>query len=234
MTNFYTDADSRAAIHEKAASVLCKGTFDPAGLDPSLSVMGTVLHEASHNLGPAHEYKVKGKTTSEIFGGPLASTFEELKAQTSSLYFADWLADKGAIDKKTAALGHLSDLVWAMGHISEGMYAADGSPKPYAQLASIQVGSFVDAGAMAWKAGETAANGRDQGCFEIREAKLPKAIVALEKAVAGAMGRGDKAAAVKLREKYADAPGEWAKLREVIAERWLRSPRSSFVYSIER
>ncbi len=130
MTNLYTDADSRAALVEKASSVLCKGTLDPAGLDPALTVMGTVLHEAAHNLGPAHEYKVKGKTTSEIFGGSLASTFEELKAQTSSLYFADWLADKGVIDKRTAALGHMSDIVWAFGHISEGMYAATARPSP--------------------------------------------------------------------------------------------------------
>ena len=40
-----------------------------------------MLHEAAHNLGPAHEYKVKGKTDDQVFGGPLASTLEELKAQ---------------------------------------------------------------------------------------------------------------------------------------------------------
>ncbi len=234
MTNLYTDADSHAAAVDKASSILCKGTLDPAGLDPSLTVMGTVLHEAAHNLGPAHEYKVKGKTTSEIFGGPLASTFEELKAQTSSLYLADWLAEKGVLDKRTAALGHLSDIIWAFGHISEGMYGADGSPKPYSQLSAIQVGSFVDAGAIAWKANETAANGKDQGCFEIHAAKLPKAIAALEKQVLGAMARGDKAAALKLKEKQVDGGGEWKRLSEVIAERWMRRPRSSFVYSIER
>ena len=207
MTNLYTDADSRAAILDKASAILCKGTLDPAGLDPALTVMGTVLHEAAHNLGPAHEYKVKGKTTSEIFGGPLASTFEELKAQTSSLYFADWLADKGVIDKRTAALGHLSDIVWAFGHISEGMYAGDGTAKPYSHLSAIQVGSFLDAGAMVWKAGEPAANGKDEGCFEIRKDKLPKAIAALEKAVVGPMARGDKAAALKLKEKHVDGSG---------------------------
>jgi hypothetical protein len=234
MTNLYTDADSRAAGLEKASSLLCKGTLDTAGLDPALTVMGTVLHEAAHNLGPAHEYKVKGKTTSEIFGGPLASTFEELKAQTSSLYLADWLADKGVIEKKTAALGHLSDIVWAFGHISEGMYAGDGAAKPYSQLAAIQVGSFLDAGAMAWKPVELAANGRDQGCFEIREAKLPAAIAALEKKVLAAMAKGDKAAALKLVEKQVDGGGEWKRLREVIAERLLRLPRASFVYSVER
>jgi hypothetical protein len=234
MTNFYTDPDSRAALAEKASSLLCKSSLDPAGLDPSLTVMATVLHESAHNLGPSAEYKVNGKTAPEIFGGPLASTFEELKAQTSSLYLADWLAAKGVIEKKTAALGHLSDIVWAFGHISEGMYNGDGSPKPYSHLAAIQIGAFVEAGAMAYRADEPAANGRDRGCFEIRADKLPAVVAALEKEVLGAMARGDKAAAVNLREKHVDAEGEWKRLRGVIAERWLRLPRASFVYSIAR
>jgi hypothetical protein len=234
MTNFYTDPDSRAALVEKASSLLCKSSLDPVGLDPALAVMGTVLHESGHNLGPAHQYKVKGKTTAEIFGGPLASTFEELKAQQSSLYLADWLAAKGVLEKRTAALGHLSDIVWAFGQISEGMYNADGSPKPYSHLAAIQIGAFLEAGAMAYRAAEPAANGHDRGCFEIRAAKLPAAVALLERAVLSAMGRGDKAAAVKLREKHVDADGEWKRLRGVIAERWLRLPRESFVYSIAR
>jgi len=238
MTNFYTDPDSRAAGAAKAASVLCKSSLDPAGLDPALVTMGTVFHEASHNLGPAAEYKVKGKTGSEIFGGPLAAMFEELKAQTSSLYFADWLAEKGLLEKKTAALGHLSDIVWAFGHISEGMYDGAGTAKPYSHLAAIQIGWFVEAGAIAYHPDETAANGRDKGCLEIRAAKLPAAITSLEKTVLGVMGRGDKAAAVKLKEKLVDdagdKSGEWKRLRGIITERWRRLPRASFVYSIER
>jgi hypothetical protein len=196
--------------------------------------MSTVLHEAAHNLGPAHEYKVKGKTPSEAFGGPLASTFEELKAQNSALYFADWLGHKGLIDKKTASLAHTADVLWALGHIAEGMYGGDGAPKHYSHLAAIQVGAFVEAGAIAYRAGEKAANGKDEGCFELSADKLPAAIASLEKAVLGAMGRGDKAAAVKLREKYVDSSGDWQKLRAVITERWLRQPKASFVYSIEQ
>jgi hypothetical protein len=234
MTNFYTDPDSRAAGAERASAILCKSSLDPAALDPALVTMGTVLHEASHNLGPANEYKVGGKTGSEIFGGPLASMFEELKAQTSSLYFADWLADNGLLDKKTAALGHLSDILWAFGHISEGMYGGDGSAKPYSHLASIQIGWFLEAGAIAYRPDETAANGRDKGCFELVPAKLPAAITSLEKTVLGTLGRGDKEAAVKLKERLVDADGEWKRLRGVVTERWLRQPKASFVYAIER
>jgi hypothetical protein len=234
MTNFYTDDDSRAALHDKASSVLCASSFDPSAGDAKLGVMSTVLHEAAHNLGPAHEYKVKGKTPSEVFGGPLASTLEELKAQTSAAYLADFLAQKGVIDDKTVALAHVNDILWAFGHISEGMWGADGAPKHYSQLAAIEVGSYLEAGAMAFRASEKAANGRDEGCFEIRAAKLPAAIAALEKAVLGGMARGDKAAMLKLRERYVDEEGEWKRLRGVITERWLRLPRSSFVYSIAR
>jgi hypothetical protein len=233
MTNFYTDKDSRAALAESAASVFCKGSLDTVSFDPGLSTMTTVLHEASHNLGPAHEYKVKGKTDEELFGGPLASTFEELKAQTSALYFADWLVGKGVIDGKTAGRAHGVDVAWAFGHIAQGMYDAEKKPKPYSQLAAIQVGALLKAKAMEWKADETAGNGTDKGCFELHLEQFPKAIAELEKTVLGVKGRGDKAGAVKLREEFVDKDGEWKKLRGVIEERWLRAPKSSFVYAVD-
>ena len=234
MTNLYVDGDNRQVLRDKASSMLCKGSYDPAASDPALQVMSTVLHEAAHNLGPAHEYRVKGKTPSEVFGGPMASTLEELKAQTSALFLADWLAEKGVIDKKTAALSHVGDLLWCMGHISEGMYGSDGAPKHYSHLAAIQVGAFVDAGALVFHPDEKALNDKDQGCLEIKTAKLPAAIAALEKTVLGIMARGDKAGALKLKAKHVDSGGDAQKLRGVIAERWLRQPRATFVYSIER
>ena len=61
---------------------------------PEPGLLGTILHEATHNLGPAHEYKVGGKTDREVFGGPLASMLEELKAQTGALFLVDFLRGK--------------------------------------------------------------------------------------------------------------------------------------------
>ncbi|MFO0760499.1 MAG: hypothetical protein U0359_28725 [Byssovorax sp.] len=234
MTNLYTDKDSENSYKEQTASIFCKATADLMPFDPPLLTMSTVLHEAAHNLGPAHEYKVKGKPDREVFGGPLASTLEELKAQTSAMFFADWLADKKLLDKKQASMSHARDMAWAFGHIAEGMYTADKNPKPYAQLASIQAGTFVKAGAMVWKADEMAPNGKDKGCFEINPAKMSRAVAELEKTVLGIKGRGDKASAQKLVAEFVDREGDWSKLRAVITERWLRAPRASFVYAVDR
>jgi hypothetical protein len=233
MTNLYTDKDSLDGLKKQVDSVFCKSAADEMSLEPALLTMSTVLHEAAHNLGPSHEYKVGKKTAEAIFGGPLASTLEELKAQTSALFFVDWLAGKGLVEQKQVAPSHLRDMAWAMGHISQGMYDAGGKAKPYSQLASIQVGWLMKAGAASWKAEETAANGADKGCFAFDHAKFKPAIVELEKLVLAVKGKGDKDGAVKLRSDFVDAEGEWKKLRETIRERWLRVAKTSFVYAID-
>jgi hypothetical protein len=87
------------------------------------------------------------------------------------------------------------------------------------------------AGAITWRAEETAANGKDKGCFDLALDKFPAAILDLEKTVLGIKARGDKTGAIKLREEFVDKDGECKALRGVITERWLRAPRASFVYS---
>lgn len=233
MTNLYTDADSKAAAKTRAATLLCKDTAALLTSDAALSIMSTVLHEAAHNLGPAHEYKVDGKTDDEVFGGPLASTLEELKSQTAALYFTDWLVEKKIIDQETATQTHIRDMTWAFGHISRGMYSATGRPKPYSQLASIQVGFLMSQGAMVWNADELAANGEDKGCFSAKPDLFPGAIHALSKRVLRIKGAGDKADAEALKKEFVDDDGDWKKLRETIQERWLRQEKASFVYSIK-
>jgi hypothetical protein len=233
MTNLYTDKDSLDASKQVMSSVFCKSIMDQMSMEPGLSTMSTVLHEAAHNLGPAHEYEVGGKVDGVVFGGAMAAMLEELKAQTSALYFADWLAEKGTIDKKQAVESHYRDMAWAFGQMSQGMYDGNNKPKPYPQLASIQVGWLHKAGAMLWKADETAANGTDKGCFAADLTKFQPAVAELEKLVLGIKARGDKEGAVKLRTEFCDADGEWKKIRETVRERWLRSAKTSFGYSIE-
>jgi len=233
MVNLYSDKDSEAAWTSQASSLLCKDTMAQATFDPKLAVMSTVLHEAAHNLGPAHEYKVAGKTDDQIFGGPLASMLEELKAQTAALYFSEWLVDKGAVDKAAAVGSHLRDVTWAFGHIAAGMYNAEGKIKAYSQLAAIQMGTLYRQGALTWNADEVAANGTDKGCVRVDMAKWRPAVDELAKVVLGIKGRGDKALAEATRKGIVDDDVEFAKLREVITERWLRSPKASFVYGIK-
>lgn len=233
MVNLLEDDDSREDKRQVGESVLCKAAMDGLSTDPQSATLGTVLHEAAHNLGPAHEYKVKGKVDGEIFSGPLASMLEELKAQTGALYFTGWLASKGVIDAKVARTSEVRDILWAFRHIGQGMYTAGGDSKPYGQLASIQIGSLIDAGAIRWRADETAANGKDKGCFSIEAEKMPAAIDALARTVLGIKARGDKAGALRLRELYVVKDGPWKSLRAVIEERMLRMPLGSVVYAIE-
>lgn len=232
MTNLYTDADSKAAQRAQAESLLCPEVMSAYTDDAAPQLMTTVLHEAAHNLGPAHQYRVKGKTDDEVFGGPMASTLEELKAQTAALYYTDWLVEKGVIDRGAADRAHLRDMTWAFGHVSRGLYTSDGKPKPYSQLAAIQVGFLLREGALRWNAEATAANGKDQGCFAVRFDELPAAVKKLSTEVFGIKARGDVARARELVAQLVDAEGSWQELRAVITERWQRWPQASFLYAV--
>ena len=232
MTNLYTDPDSEAALLEQASSLLCKATMDRFDPAPRHLTLSTVLHEASHNLGPAHEYRVDGRTDDQVFGGPLATTLEELKSQTAGLYFADWLVERGLLDAADAERTHIRDVIWAFGHIAQGMVTADGKPKPYSQLAAIQMGFFNASGVLPWKPAQKAANGADLGCFDVEIARWKPAQDDLARIVLGIKARGDRALAEKTRDQWVADGTAWAELRNVIQQRWLRAPKASFVYSI--
>lgn len=232
MTNLYTDADSQATQRTLMSAMFCKKTNALATTTPRETLIGSLLHEAAHNLGPAHEYKVNGRKGDELFGGPMAATLEELKAQTSSMYLTDWLAAKGMFTQNEVRGIQLRNIVWTFGHISRGMYTADGTPRNYSQLAAIQVGSFMKAGALKWKPDELAANGTDQGCMDIDFEALPKAIETLETTVLEIKGAGDKAGAEQLKAQFVDAQDDFSAVKRTIVERWLRSPKASFVYSV--
>lgn len=234
MTNLYTDADSQAALGEQMKSLFCAATFGKGTTDPKPALMSVVLHEASHNLGPSHDYEVKGKKDDDVFGGPLAAIMEELKAQTSALYFSWWLAEKGVISTEDATQAAVRDVAWGFGHVSRGMYTADNHPRTYSQLASIQLGTAMKAGALTWKKDEKAANGTDVGCFEMDFDKWKPTIDALAKRVLMAKGKGDKKDAEKLTAEFVDAKGDWSAMRDVITERWLRAPKATFVYSVKQ
>jgi hypothetical protein len=232
MTNLYTDPDSLAVGRAQAESLLCPASMVFYSDEREPGLMSTVLHEAAHNLGPAHQYRVDGKIDREAFGGPLASTLEELKAQTAALYFTDWLAGRKTITREEADRAHLGSLLWAFGHISRGMYDEAGQPRSYSQLAAIQLGHLLQEGAVAWRAGETAANGKDQGCLEVAFGALPASIQSLMAGVAGIKARGDRAGAEALIRDHVDVAGERKQLLEAITARILRYPKASFVYEV--
>jgi hypothetical protein len=64
--------------------------------------------------------------------------------------------------------------------------------------------------------------------------KFPGAVLELEKKVLAIKGKGDKTAALALKKEMVDDENEWKRLRGIIQERWLRQPKASFVYAVDR
>ncbi len=229
MVNLWTDPDSVDARRAQANSMLDPGSMQPyAGtLEPGL--LSTILHEVTHNLGPAHEYTVGGKKAGAIFGGPLASVMEELKAQTGALFLLEFLRAKKLITDELAQQSYADSIVWALGHISQGMYDGTGGRKTYGNVAAMQIGYLIDKGAIIWDASATAANGSDKGALAIVWAKLVPAVNQMMKDVGGIKARGDKKAAEAMAKKYVDGK---VVPHAIIAERFRRQPKGSLVYSL--
>lgn len=230
MSNLYNDPDSLAMRRAEDSSLLDASTMNALADNATPSLLSTILHEATHNLGPAHEYKYRGKTASQAFGGGMASMLEELKAQSGALYFIDYIQKKGIISPELAKQTYLDSITWCFGHISRGMYTPDGHRKAYSQLAAIQIGYLMDQGAIHWDDKAKAANGKDTGAFVVDFDKLPAATTKLMKLVATIKAKNDKKGAEALAKKYVDGQ---VVPQKAIAKRFLRFPKTSFVYSID-
>ncbi|CAN5773763.1 hypothetical protein BH11MYX3_BH11MYX3_01410 [soil metagenome] len=229
MVNYYQDPDSVASRRGQAESMLDAGSLAHYSDAPEPGLLTTILHEATHNLGPAHEYMVGGKKAREVFGGPIASMMEELKAQTGALYLVEFLRSRKIITDELAAQSYAYAVVWALGHTSQGMYTGTGERKTYGNVAAIQIGLLLDAGALTWEAKTTAANGTDKGALVLHPAKLVPAVNEMMKVVAGIKARGDRKAAEALIKRYVDGK---VVPHKTVQERFLRFPKASFVFNV--
>lgn len=232
MTNLFNDPDSNATTRKRVASIFCADSIGLYEQNHEARVFSTVLHEAAHNLGPAHEYEVGGKTDDQIFGGHYASLLEELKAQTSALYLAPWLQKKGLVSAELATQAGLSDIVWAMRHVSKGMFDANGNPKPYSQLAGVQLAHLVKRGVLTWRPHEAAANSSDRGCVSLDLTGMQAAVDELLQRSAGIKARGDVEDARALLAEMTDEKAPWQPFFAAATERWRRYPQASIVYSV--
>jgi len=227
MSNLYTDPDSVAVRREQATSMFDSATEAKRSKDQEAALLSTILHEATHNFGPSHEYEVGGKKAPVIFGGPQASVLEELKAQSGALWYIAMLRQTEIIDASLAEQTYLDSFFWALNHIARGMYTDDGKPRTYSHVAAIHVGFLLDEGAATFDPDAMAANGKDKGAFALHFDKFPAAIDKLMKISGAIKAKGDRAGAEALVKKYVD--GKIVPMA-IIAERSLRHPKAAFVY----
>ena len=233
MTNIGEDADSVLSTRNTLSSVFCEATMTAWPDQPEPMLFSTVLHEAAHNLGPSHDYTFQGKTDNESFGGPLASMLEELKAQTAAMALPVWMVHNGYEDIDALYPGQVADMGWALGHIASGLTDGAGHPEPYSHLAAIQVGYFLDNGGMTFHPETLAANGQDTGCLSVDADNLPDAIDGLMRRVLHIKATGDAADARILQAEYTADDGEFANIRSLVARRFAREPRTTYVYRVD-
>ena len=225
MSNLYTDPDSAARGQETVSSMLDAATMALYTSSPEPGLLSTILHEATHNLGPE---RVNGQDPAEVFGGGLASMLEELKAQTGALFFIPMLRERGVLSDELARQTYIDSITWAFGHISRGMYTPSGQRKAYSQLAAIQVGYLMDQGVITWDAEALAANGSDHGAFHVDLAAIEPHVRALMTTIIDGYARGDRAAIEALAARYVD--GDVVPMATIV-ERYQRRPHGSLVYA---
>ncbi len=230
MSNLYTDPDSLRDRKTLASAMFTEADISYLLDATGPGLLGTIIHEACHNLGPAHEYTVNGKKDDEIFTGELASMAEEFKAQTGALWFLKMLVEKEIISQELANKSYADSVYWAFGHISRGLKDGEGHIKPYSQLAAIQLGMMMEDGAVTFDPEAAAANGSDKGAFIIHMDKMPDSVDRIMKAITKIKAKGDKDGLIELQNKY--AYGNIVPF-DVIQERMLRLPKTSFVYSVK-
>ncbi len=230
MSNLYTDPDSRARRRAQVSSLYDAATIEAYSDEPTAGLLSTILHEAGHNLGPSHDYRVNGQTDDEAFGGSLASMLEELKAQSSALFFVALLRERGILSDEEARRVYADSVAWAFGHVSRGMYTPSGQRKAYSQLAAIQLGVLLDEGGLRWDPAAPAADGVHAGAFSIDFERFPAAARALMAEVMRIKATGDRAAAEALAARYVD--GDRVP-HQTIVDRYRGFPQASFVYAID-
>lgn len=230
MVNIGATPDTLAMYHQQLASLVDAETMKAWADDPQAQLMTTILHEATHNLGPTLTYVYKGTKPAAAFGGKLSSMLEELKAETGGIYWLDWLRQRGIVTPELQKQAYAAWAAWAMRHISVGVHSGTGD-EPYAQLAAVQLGFAMDDGAITFDPAAAAANGTDKGAFTIHDEKLPATLEKLMKRIATIKATNDKAAAEALVAQYVDGP---TVPQKTIAERELRFPQMSYVYAVER
>jgi hypothetical protein len=232
MTNYYTDEMSKKLAQEKASLILVEDIakhYQPVDL---ISTTNTLLHEMTHSFGVrGSSYEIrnldgsikldayqKPTTSTAALGGQSSQVMEELKAQTGGLYWVGWLNAKGVISDDMARDLYTDAILWAIGHISQGMKDADGSPKTYSQLSGIQIRHFLSTGAMSI----------ENGKFRIHHEKMHASIRELFQIVITIQVTGDGDKAIALRQDITEGEGYSAIHVKTIQDLYAPYPRVSF------
>jgi hypothetical protein len=157
----------------------------------------TMMHEISHELGPAYSRTAKGRVQINEAIGPAYSALEESKADVVGMFGLDWLVDHGALPKEKRAEYYASYVGGIFRTVRFGVAEAHGR------------GEIMEFNYLV----EKAAIARDllTGRYAIGVERMPAAIASLAKDLLEMEATGDRPRVEAWFAKYEKVPGDLAK-----------------------
>jgi len=156
-------------------------------------LLGTILHEMAHGLGPAFSRTAAGKVDIRESIGPTFSGLEEAKADVVGMFGMKWLVDHAALPKNKLEECYASYVAGIFRTVRFGIAEA------HSQAEMMEFNYLSERGAI-----KRASEGR----YEIDYGRMPPAISDLAKELLEIEATGDRARAENWFKKYNVMPAE--------------------------
>jgi hypothetical protein len=156
-------------------------------------MLGTIMHEICHGLGPAFARTAAGKVSIRESIGPIYSGLEEAKADVTGMFGLKWLVDHGALPKEKLEEFYASYVGGIFRTVRFGVAEAHG------QAEMMEFNYLSSRGAIrresSWR-------------YTIDYDKMPDAIADLAKELLEIEATGDRQRAENWFQKYGSMPSE--------------------------
>jgi hypothetical protein len=156
-------------------------------------LLGTIMHEIAHGLGPAFARTSSGKTSIREAIGPIFGGLEEAKADVTGMFGLKWLVDHGALPKEKLDEFYASYVGGMFRTVRFGVAEAHG------QAEMMEFNYLSERGAV-----ERQPTGR----YTIHYDKMPEAMADLAKELLEIEATGDRGRAESWFQKYGTMPEE--------------------------
>src|SRR5438874_2638636 len=151
-------------------------------------LLGTIMHEICHGLGPAFAHDASGeKVDIRAAIGPIFGGLEEAKADVVGMFALKWLVDHGVLPKQKLNGYYASYLA---GNFRTLRF---GAAEPHGQAEMMEFNYYVEQGAVRRDA---------SGKYSVDFEKMPDAIAGLAKELLAMEATGDRARAEAWFTKY--------------------------------
>jgi hypothetical protein len=156
-------------------------------------LLGTIMHEIAHGLGPAFARTPAGKVTIRESIGPIYAGLEEAKADAVGMFGLKWLVDHDALPKDKLEEFYASFVGGMFRTVRFGVAEAHG------QAEMMELNYLTDRGAI---------KREPSGRYAIDYAAIPGVVADLAKELLEIEATGDRQRAEKWFQKYDTMPAE--------------------------